>query len=81
VSIKILASAVRASTEKTLYYPVNDYPPFGTGRDTPGKVTVSCRKTFEVAMQLKAEHPDAKVTVLNFASATNPGGGVTDSNP
>ena len=37
------------------------------------KVTVSKRRTLEAAQKYKGK----KVCVLNFASATNPGGGVT----
>lgn len=37
---------------------------------------VTKSKTFEAAMRLRKERPDAKIAVLNFASATNPGGGV-----
>lgn len=39
-------------------------------------VTVSGRKTFEAAKRLIDEDPSRHVAVLNFASATNPGGGV-----
>ena len=40
-------------------------------------ITVTNHRTFEAARLLKKEFPDNKVAVLNFASATNPGGGVT----
>ncbi|MBQ7059524.1 MAG: TIGR02452 family protein [Firmicutes bacterium] len=33
-------------------------------------------RTFEAAMKLRKEFPDKKIAVLNFASATRPGGGV-----
>lgn len=39
----------------------------------PAKVVVSQKRSFEAAR----EYSDKKVCVLNFASATNPGGGVT----
>lgn len=42
--------------------------------DTPAKVVVSKKRSFEAAMG----YPDSKVCVLNFASATNPGGGVVN---
>lgn len=41
-----------------------------------GKVIVTDRKTFETAMELIGKHPGKKTAVLNFASATRPGGGV-----
>ena len=39
--------------------------------------TVSKDRTFATAMKLRKENPDARIAVHNFASATNPGGGVT----
>ena len=39
-------------------------------------VSVSKYRTFESAQFYKRKNPDLKVAVLNFASATNPGGGV-----
>lgn len=39
-------------------------------------VTVTSHRTYEAARLLKQADPEAVVTVLNFASATNPGGGV-----
>lgn len=51
--------------------------------NTPGAkvhhltVTVSKNKTFEAALKLRQQFPDSKIAVHNFASATNPGGGVT----
>ena len=40
-------------------------------------ITVTHRRTFEAARLLKQEFSTDKVAVLNFASATTPGGGVT----
>ena len=40
------------------------------------EVRVTKHKTFEAAMALHKEFPDKKIAVLNFASATRPGGGV-----
>lgn len=39
-------------------------------------VTVSGSKSFDAALRLLDENPSSHVAVLNFASATNPGGGV-----
>ena len=41
-----------------------------------GRVMVTDRKTFETAMELIGKYPGKKTAVLNFASATRPGGGV-----
>lgn len=40
------------------------------------EVRVTRHKTFEAAIALHREFPDKKIAVLNFASATRPGGGV-----
>ena len=42
--------------------------------ETPTKIIVSKKRTFEAAM----DYPGKKVAVLNFASASNPGGGVVN---
>ena len=38
---------------------------------------VTAFRSFEAAMREKRRNPEKRVAVLNFASATNPGGGVT----
>lgn len=40
------------------------------------KITVSKYKTIESAQFYKKKYPDCKIGILNFSSATNPGGGV-----
>ena len=40
------------------------------------EIRIKNARTFEAAMQLHKEFPDKKIAVLNFASATRPGGGV-----
>lgn len=42
----------------------------------PVKVSVSLRRTVEAAKLLRSEHKEGRVGILNFASATSPGGGV-----
>lgn len=44
--------------------------------EAPCEVIVTPHRTFEAAMKLKKDHPQSRIGVLNFASATNPGGGV-----
>lgn len=70
-----LADAVRRSKAAVNLYAENDYPELPEAAKA-GSVAVTKSKTFEAAMRLRKERPDAKVAVLNFASATNPGGGV-----
>lgn len=50
-------------------------PEFQQSFDT--KIEVLPQKSFETAIQLRKQYPNARIAVHNFASATNPGGGVT----
>lgn len=70
-----LADAVQRSKAAVRLYAENDYPELPEATKA-GNVIVTKSKTFEAAMRLSKERPDAKIAVLNFASATNPGGGV-----
>lgn len=71
-----LAKAVSEAKAATRLYQPEDYPEglAATGEDC--MITVTKNKSFEAAMKIRKEHPDWKIAVLNFASATNPGGGV-----
>ena len=71
-----LAAAVRCSKAHTTFYPADVYPPISGRPDAPGIITVSRNRTFASAVLLQKKYPDAKIAVLNFASAVNPGGGV-----
>lgn len=71
-----LAKALQDARKATKLYEADDYPAITKQADLEGTVAVSKHKTFEAAMLIHKEHPDWKITVLNFASATNPGGGV-----
>ena len=72
---RLLADAVQRSRKAVKLYAENDYPELPDAAKA-GSVAVTKSKTFEAAMRLHEAHPNAKIAVLNFASATNPGGGV-----
>lgn len=72
---RLLAVAVQRSRKAVKLYEDNDYPEL-LEPEKAGRVTVTKARTFEAAMGLRAANPEARVAVLNFASATNPGGGV-----
>lgn len=42
----------------------------------PVKVSISLKRTLEAAGSLYSKYKEARIGILNFASATNPGGGV-----
>lgn len=69
-----LRQAIQESLAKQFFVPanqvlVNDNQ---TRYSQDALIVLSDKRTFQAAMQ----YPDKKVAVLNFASATNPGGGV-----
>lgn len=74
---KILTEAIEYTCEHTRLYEADDYPDLPDSKhEQSASIRVSKGKTFQTAMHLREEHPDQKIAVLNFASATNPGGGV-----
>ena len=73
-----LKDASQRSTLQTKYYAPEEYPLYGIEQQTKGEITVTRHSTFEAAKKLHEAYPDKKIAVLNFASATNPGGGVVN---
>lgn len=74
-----LARAVEAARRDSVLYGPEDCPPLpeeGARTLKEGRVEVSRRRSFEAAMEIRKRHPKARIAVLNFASAVNPGGGV-----
>ena len=72
----LLRSSIEASLEKTKVWYENEYPSYSPGRYSSTRIQVIGKRSFQAAMDLKREYPDAKVAVLNFANAFHPGGGV-----
>ena len=76
-SEKALRESVERSLAETKLYSVGEELHYDKSRYAePMAVSVSTRRTFEAARELHEKLPNAKIAVLNFASATNPGGGV-----
>ena len=71
-----LANATEGSRKSTVLYEPEDALDITESRNKAGAVSVTKNKTFAGAMAAHRQHPDQKIAVLNFASATNPGGGV-----
>lgn len=74
-----LARAVETARRDSVLYSPEDRPPLPEeGQQTikEGRVEVSRRRSFEAAIEIRKHYPKARIAVLNFASAVNPGGGV-----
>ena len=67
---------VGVSRKSTRLFGPGLVPQLPEPHDRPAYVCVTRRKSFEAAMRQHAVHPRWRITVLNFASATRPGGGV-----
>lgn len=75
---KKLAEAVQRAQKDTKVYSEDACPKLlGSKEGLVTKVTVTADRSFQAAIRLKKENPEMRVAVHNFASATNPGGGVT----
>ncbi|MCI7766908.1 MAG: TIGR02452 family protein [Oscillospiraceae bacterium] len=74
--ISRLSESVSSSQKGTVFYASDDHPVF-SNKNCDMKISVTPERTFEAAKRLSEKLPGKKLAVLNFASATNPGGGVT----
>ena len=74
---KTLTDATEQSIKSTVIYRENEYPEINTDKIFDTNILVTKSRTFEAAIRNYKEHKDKKIAVLNFASATTPGGGVT----
>lgn len=72
----VLKEAVKFSCSNTKLYKADAHPDISDVRS--GEIRVTKHRTFEAAVALHKEFPDKSIAVLNFASATRPGGGVTN---
>lgn len=72
-----LANSIKKSIEAAVVYDEKNYPTAeNKGFDT--MVSVTAERSLECAARLRQKYSEAKLGVHNFASATNPGGGVTN---
>ena len=71
-----LSYSVTKSIENSRFYSADTLPEIPEKGQKKGEVTLTRSRTFEAAVRLSGELPGRRICVLNFASATNPGGGV-----
>lgn len=72
----VLAAAIEDTIRGTVVYPADGEIELNCPKAGPGRITVSGDRSFQAAMKLRSAYPDSLIAVHNFASATNPGGGV-----
>ena len=72
-----LASSIPVAKKNTTVFYENDYPVFDSSRIKDMSITVSGDRSYQAAMKLHREYPDARIAVMNFANAFHAGGGVT----
>ena len=75
---RLLAEAIEKTRKSTVLYDEGKAPSFPKEKAKAGIVSVTKSRTFEAAIRLSRENPGKRIAVLNFASATNPGGGVVN---
>ena len=72
-----LSASIPVAKKNTTVFYENDYPDFDASRIKDNLITVSGDRSYQAAMRLHKENPDAKIAVMNFANAFHAGGGVT----
>ena len=71
-----LSASVSAAKKNTTVFYEDDYPVFDSSKMKDTVITVSGDRSYQAAMRLHKETPDAKIAVMNFANAFHAGGGV-----
>ncbi len=72
-----LSGSIPVAKQHTTVYYEDDYPDFDADTVRQMKVRVSGDRSYQAAMRLRHENPNAKIAVMNFANAFHAGGGVT----
>lgn len=71
-----LQQAIQYSIKGTIFYGAKNYPPLPERKFKFTSISVVRRRTLDAAISMQRKHLELRVAVHNFASATNPGGGV-----
>lgn len=71
-----LKQSIHDSIKGTIFYSAKNYPLLPERRFNKTKISVVKRRTLEAAISMQRRFLELKIAVHNFASATNPGGGV-----
>ena len=74
---KDLSDSIKNAKKNTEIFWEDSYPSFNQQVLYETKITVTQNRSFEAAVKLNKQMPGNKITVMNFANAFHPGGGVT----
>ena len=77
-SNSVLSASIPVAKKNTTVFYENDYPAFESSKTKDMIISVSGDRSYQAAMRLRRENPDAKIAVMNFANAFHAGGGVTN---
>ena len=72
-----LSASINIAKKNTEVFYEDDYPVFDSSKTKDMIISVSGDRSYQAAMRLHRENPDAKIAVMNFANAFHAGGGVT----
>ena len=71
-----LKQAIQDSIKATVFYKAEDYPSLPKSRFKKTTISVVKKRSLDAAISMQRKYLELKIAVHNFASATNPGGGV-----
>lgn len=71
-----LKQAILDSIKATAFYKAEDYPSLPKRRFDKTTISVVKKRSLDAAISIQRKHLELRIAVHNFASATNPGGGV-----
>lgn len=72
-----LSASIPVAKKNTTVFYEDDYPVFDASKVGNMIITVTPDRSYQAAMRLHKENPEAKIAVMNFANAFHAGGGVT----
>lgn len=73
----VLSASIPIARINTTIIYEDDYPVFDFSKEGEMTITVSGDRSYQAAMRLHKDDPEAKIAVMNFANAFHAGGGVT----
>lgn len=73
-----LSASIPVAKKNTTIFYEDDYPQYDSFKTKDTVVTVSMDRSYQAAIKIHKENPNARIAVMNFANAFHAGGGVTN---